>query len=247
LNLNKHYCPPAQHKYTLQTRRTESSKPYKTDLCLWHRKEEQESFAVGHIALAYLLGKGAAKLLKTEINLPLILTLSVIPDTDILFHPLIEHRGPMHSIVVAFVVFLPFFVVYRKTAIPYCIAVVQHSLVGDYLAGGRIQLFWPVTTQYFGTDIGMRSLTNITNEWVFFLIALVVMVKSHDIYRFLKSSRTNLILAIPTFTVLLPTVLGYPVEVPLLLMPPHLFFLLLFLLAIAAALFRNEIHVKNFL
>ena len=78
-------------------------------------KEEKTSFAVGHMALAYLLGKASAKLLKVNINIPLILFLSIIPDIDILFDFLFNsdmHRGPTHSIIVAIVVFIPFFLLY---------------------------------------------------------------------------------------------------------------------------------------
>ena len=221
---------------------SELSNPYKTGPCLCNRKEEEKAFAVGHIALAYLLGKSSAKLLKTKINIPLILTLSVIPDIDILFYPIIEHRGPLHSTIMTLAVFLPLFFVYRKTAVPYCIAVIQHSLIGDFLAGGRIRLFWPITSQYFGTNIGIGSPTNIANEWILFLIASAVMIAAKDIHRFLRPAKPNLILAIPTFTVLLPTVLEYPLNVPLWLMPPHVFYLIVFLTAIVATLLDREFH-----
>jgi hypothetical protein len=230
-----------QEKQRLLTN-SELSKPYKTGPCLCNRKEEEKAFAVGHIALAYLLGKSSARLLKTKIYIPLILALSVIPDIDILFYPVIEHRGPIHSIVVILAVFLPFFFVYRKAAVPYCIAVIQHSLVGDFLAGGRIRLFWPITSQYFGTNISIRSPTNVANEWMFFLIASAVMIAAKDIHRLLRPAKTSLILAIPTFTVLLPTVLEYPLNVPLWLMPPHVFYLILFLTAIVATLLDREFH-----
>ena len=79
-------------------------------------------FAVGHMALAYLLGKGSSKALHTKINIPILLVLSILPDSDIIYDFLTGaeiHRGPTHSIIFAAIVFIPIFIHYRKTAIPY--------------------------------------------------------------------------------------------------------------------------------
>ncbi|MGC9346189.1 MAG: hypothetical protein ACP5ER_05315, partial [Candidatus Bathyarchaeales archaeon] len=85
------------------------------------KTEESESFAVGHFAFGYILSKTSAKALKTKLNIPLVLTLSVIPDVDILI-PILEHRGPTHSIIMACLVFIPIFAIYHKKATPYLIA-----------------------------------------------------------------------------------------------------------------------------
>lgn len=169
--------------------------------------------------------------------------LSVIPDIDILF-PMIQHRGPTHSIIAALIVFIPFFVAYRKEAVPYFVAMIQHSLVGDYIAGGKIQLLWPLTTRYFGTNIEIRSPLNVTIEWISFAIAIIVMLKTRDIITFFRPQTTNLILAIPTFTVLLPTFLSYPLYVPALLIPPHLAYMSIFSIAIVIQL-RSTIRSRK--
>jgi membrane-bound metal-dependent hydrolase YbcI (DUF457 family) len=192
---------------------------------------------VGHFAFGYISSKTSAKLLKTQLNIPLVLMLSVIPDVDILF-PFLQHRGPTHSIITASLVFIPIFAVYRKRAIPYLVALVQHSLVGDYIAGGRVQMLWPVTTQYFGTSIGIRSPTNITLEWALFLTSMIVMLKTKDVTMFFQPYNSNLILLIPTFTALLPTFLSFPLEVPTWLIPPHVFYILLFSASIIIDLFK---------
>lgn len=184
------------------------------------------------------MGKLSAKSLKTKTSFPLLFALSIIPDIDILFEPFLEHRGPAHSIVVAFIVFVPVFAIYRKEAIPYFIAIIQHSLVGDYITGGRIQLLWPVTSQYYGMNRSITDPVNTAIEWVAFLISLIVMLRSKDMVKFFQPHKSNLILAIPTFTVLLPTVLNYPLEVPASLIPPHLAYTLLFLAAITITLYR---------
>jgi membrane-bound metal-dependent hydrolase YbcI (DUF457 family) len=170
-------------------------------------------------------------LLKTKLIIPIAVTLSVLPDIDLLF-PFIQHRGPTHSIISALVVFAPFFVAYRKQAVPYFVALVQHSLVGDYIAGGRVQLLWPLTRMYFGTSLDIRSPTNVALEWIMFLTAMIVMLGLKDAKALFQAHKSNLVLAIPTLTVLLPTMLSFPMQVPTLLIPPHVIYTIMFTAAI---------------
>lgn len=198
--------------------------------------------------MAYLLGKASAKLLKVNLNIPLILVLSIIPDIDILFEPLIAdiHRGPTHSIIAAIVVFIPFFLLYRQRATPYFAAVASHSLIGDFLIGGQIQLLWPLSTNEFGLHelgfpyINIYDPINIALEFTLFAIALVVMLKTRDLFHFFRNNKLNLILIIPIFTVLLPTFAGYPLSVPILLVLPHLFYLVIFSIAVLLVFFRKR-------
>ncbi len=187
------------------------------------------------MAFGYISARTSSKALKTKINIPTVLTLSILPDADLLAEkilPFIQHRGPSHSIITALIVFAPFFLVYRKQAAPYFIALIQHGLVGDYIAGGRVQLLWPITNMYFGTSLDIRSLTNQTLEWTMFLTAILLMLKTKDYREFSKPQPSNLTLIIPTLTVLLPTLLSTPIEVPLILIPPHVFYLTIFAAAI---------------
>lgn len=209
-------------------------------------KEEKVSFAVGHMALAYLLGKASGRLLKVNFNIPLILVLSIIPDIDILFEPLIAeiHRGPTHSIIITILVFIPFFMLYRQKVTPYFAAVVSHSLIGDFLIGGQIQLLWPLSTSMYGLHelgfpyINIYNPINIAFEFTLFAIALMVMWKTRDLFHFFRNSKLNLILIIPIFTVLLPTFASYPLQVPTLLVLPHLFYLVLFSLSVLIVIVR---------
>jgi membrane-bound metal-dependent hydrolase YbcI (DUF457 family) len=212
-------------------------------------KEEKNSFAVGHMALAYLLGKASAKLLKVNLNIPLILVLSIIPDIDILFDFLFNsyiHRGPTHSIIVAIVVFIPFFVLYRQKAVPYFAALASHSLIGDFLIGGQLQLLWPLFTNEFGAHelgfpyINIYASISIALEFTLFAVALVVMLKTRDLFHFFRNNKLTLILIIPIFTVLLPTFASYPLHVPSLLILPHLFYLVIFSIAVLLVLFRKR-------
>ena len=118
-------------------------------------------FAVGHMSIAYLLGKGSSKALRTKLNIPILLVLSILPDIDIIYDYLTGneiHRGPTHSIVVALLAFIPVFIIYRKKAIPYFLALISHPLIGDFLIGGKLELFWPISTQQFGLHEFRRSL-----------------------------------------------------------------------------------------
>jgi membrane-bound metal-dependent hydrolase YbcI (DUF457 family) len=198
------------------------------------------------MALAYLLGKSTTKILKVNLNIPLIMVLSMIPDIDIIFMPSM-HRGPTHSIISAFIVFIPFFIVYRKQAAPYFIALISHSLIADFFIGGRIQLFWPLTTQQFGLHelgsfyINIEDPVNVALELTLFLIATIIMFKTKDILQFFQKNKSNLVLIIPIFTVLLPTFVGYPLDVPLLETLPaeavaHLFYIVLFVISVLIAL-----------
>ena len=85
-------------------------------------------YAVGHIALGYILGKITANLTKTRINLPLIFGLSILPDIDLII-PRISHRGPTHSIITVLILFTSLFFYYGRKILPYIVAYAQHSLI----------------------------------------------------------------------------------------------------------------------
>ena len=192
------------------------------------------------MAIAYLLSKASAKLFKVSFNVPLVLVLSVIPDIDLVFEVILRngiHRGPTHSVITAILVFIPFFVFYRKKAVPYFVALVSHSLIADFVVGGQLQLLWPLSTREFGFRyITIFSDINVALEFTLFIIAAVVMFKTRDIIQFFRKSKLSLVLAIPIFTVLLPTFVGYPLSVPSLLVLPHLFYLVLFSISVLIAL-----------
>jgi membrane-bound metal-dependent hydrolase YbcI (DUF457 family) len=198
------------------------------------------------MAIAYLLGKGTAKSLRIDLNIPILLVLSILPDIDIVFDFLTGaeiHRGPTHSIVIAAIVFIPVFLMYRKTAIPYFLALISHPFIGDFLTGGRVQLFWPLSNSQYGLHelggpyIDIFSPVNIALELTLFVVATLILFRSGDWKAFFSSKKTNLILIIPIATVLLPSTIGYPFNSSLLITEPllalaHLFYLVLFIVAI---------------
>jgi hypothetical protein len=184
-------------------------------------------YAVGHFALGYLTGKLASKSLDVNVNLPLLFLASVFPDIDILI-PGLVHRGPLHSVILFCLLFLPIFAIYKKRAVPYFVALIQHIIIGDYIIGGDLQLLWPLTSSLYGFHIDITSLTNIVLEWSLFIISMTFMIKTKDIVFLFKPHPSNMILAIPVLTVLLPTVISFPLYVPLALLIPHIIYLILF-------------------
>lgn len=214
------------------------------------KRGELALFAVGHMAIAYLLGKGSSKALRTKINIPLLLVLSILPDIDIIYDYLIGaeiHRGPTHSIVFAVVLFIPFFIYYRKKAIPYFLSLISHSLIADFFIGGQLRLLWPISSTKFGLHeagfpfIDIFDSTNTIIELSLFAIATVVLYKSNDWKVFFSARKSNLVLIIPITTVLLPSTIGYPFRASLLMTAPllafaHLFYLVLFSIALFVTL-----------
>lgn len=191
--------------------------------------EGNTTFAIGHFALGYLSGKGSSKLLKVKANLPLLLTVSVLPDIDLIFR-FLQHRGPTHSLITFTVLMVPFFLIYRKRAVPYYAALLSHSLIGDFFTGG-VELFWPLSHSMIGLDIGVRSMTNVLIELALFAVTLVLLFGTRDIKEFLHPGNHNLVLFIAFFAVLGPMLQfgrGFEAILPTLLVVPSLFYLGLF-------------------
>jgi membrane-bound metal-dependent hydrolase YbcI (DUF457 family) len=208
------------------------------------------------MAIGYLLGKGSSKPLRLKLNIPLLLVVSILPDIDIVYDFLTGadlHRGPTHSIIVATLAFVPFFIVYRKKAIPYFLALISHSLIGDIT--GQVQLLWPLSTNQYGFDaLSIFSPINVVAELSLFAVATFVLFKTGDWRVFLTDNKTNLVLIIPVATVLLPTAIGYPFSQSLLLSDlyivrvlgiAHLFYLVLFgiaILKVIVSMYRSLKH-----
>jgi hypothetical protein len=93
-------------------------------------------------------------------------------------------------------------------------------LIGNFFIGGKLQLFWPLSTQQFGLHelgsyyIGITDPINIALELSLFVIATFVLYKSGDWKVFFKADKINLVLIIPIATVLLPSTIGYPFSAP---------------------------------
>ena len=192
-------------------------------------------YAVGHFALGYLAGKGSSKVLKAKINMPLLLVASVLPDMDLILQrlnpELFMHRGPTHSIITMTLIMIPFFLIFRKQAIPYYVALLSHALIGDFFTGG-IELFWPVSHGWFGAlNIDVNSLANGLTELALFAVTIIIMFKAKDLQKLLKPKNHNLVLIIAFGAVLGPLLSagrGFESSLPVLLVVPSLFWVALF-------------------
>jgi membrane-bound metal-dependent hydrolase YbcI (DUF457 family) len=192
-------------------------------------------FAIGHFALGYLTGKGSSRLLKAKINMPLLLVASVVPDIDLILRAinptLFIHRGPTHSIITFTLILIPFFIIYKKQAIPYYAALLSHSLIGDLFTGG-IKLFWPISDGWFGNNlIPMASSAEIIAEFGLFVVATTIMFKAKDLQTLIRPKNHNLILIVAFGAVLVPLLSAgqaFDSALPLLLVPPSIFWLILF-------------------
>jgi membrane-bound metal-dependent hydrolase YbcI (DUF457 family) len=191
-------------------------------------------FAIGHFALGFLTGKGSSKALKTKINLPLLLAVSVIPDIDLLLEivnpTVFMHRGLTHSLVTFTVLMIPFFIIYRRQAIPYYAALLSHSLIGDFFTGG-VGLFWPLSQHWFGNEwMPIGGLADVIAELALFVIATTIMYKAGDLQTLFHPKNRNLFLIIGFGAVLGPLLSGggFESKLPLLLVIPSLFWLVVF-------------------
>ena len=202
-------------------------------------------FAVGHLAFGYLLAKACQRLLKVDINLPLVFLLSLLPDADLLFFHDLLHRGITHSIIFLTVVFIPAFLLYRKRSVPYFVAVVQHSLLGDFITGGGAQIFWPLATGFYGLNVSMESNLSIGIEIGGFLIAILVMIFTKDLLKLFKPERKNLLLILPGGAVLVSAVLSWINAASIALLIAHGVFLMIFTVSVFRALFSAAADYGN--
>jgi membrane-bound metal-dependent hydrolase YbcI (DUF457 family) len=133
---------------------------------------------LGHLAIGYFIGKSISKITKENVNLPLILFCSLLPDIDV-FIPELVHRSITHSVVLALMMFVPIFLIMKK-GFPYFGAMASHTLIGDYFTGTPFQMFWPVTQDFFLSPYSLRidGVLRIIIEGVLFAIMLFVIVQS---------------------------------------------------------------------
>jgi membrane-bound metal-dependent hydrolase YbcI (DUF457 family) len=199
-------------------------------------------FAIGHFALGYLFGKYSAKLVNTKLNFALLFTASILPDIDFMFLQIIKHRGPTHSILFCILLFVPLFIKYKKKALPYFVALISHSLIGDIFSGGGSQLLWPLSNQLiYISNFSVTSNTQIALEIALFLISTIVMLASKDIKKIITQKSNILYWILPLGSVLGPILLTseYYTQLPALLFIPSLYYTGLILFTIIFQLLKN--------
>ena len=204
-------------------------------------------FAIGHFALGYLFGKGSSRLAHVKVNLPLLFAASVLPDVDLLLRFLM-HRGPTHSLITITVLMIPFFVIYRKQAIPYFAALLSHVLIGDFFTGG-IELFWPLSHNWYGAlNFLVTSMPVAVTELALFLLTLPLMYKLGDLQALLKPNSKSWALIIPLGAALGPLLSlgrGQESSLPILLVLPSLFYISLFAYSMFAWLRARRVQDRD--
>ena len=171
-------------------------------------------------------------------NMPFVFIVSVIPDFDLLLSPFLDHRGPTHSLLFALIVFLPFLVRYKKKTIPYFVAFLSHSIIGDIYFTG-IQLFWPFSTDRinFFSTISIRGGISVVLELVFFVVSITVMILNKDFQKLFANKKNRIYWLIPFLVVLGPLLIGQinpDYYLPRLLIVPSLFYTAIFSYLIVA-------------
>jgi hypothetical protein len=157
-------------------------------------------FPVGHLSWGYILGKVTSNLINTECNLPFLFLISVTPDIDFLI-PGLSHRTVTHSVIIYILFSLPFFMKYRKRALPYFVALCSHSFM-DYL-GAPTESLWPLHTHAFYPIINLALSVGITNlELAGFLASLLYLKTGDFTENLLKPQSLTLLLSIPAVEIL---------------------------------------------
>jgi membrane-bound metal-dependent hydrolase YbcI (DUF457 family) len=179
--------------------------------------------------------------------MPLLLAASVLPDVDLLFRFLM-HRGPTHSIITITVLMIPLFAIYRKKAIPYFAALLSHILIGDFFTGG-IEMLWPLTQGWFQfLNLEVTSLPSVITELSLFMLTLPIMYKQGDLHTLLRYNSKSWALIVPLGAILGPLLSagrGQESALPLLLVVPSLFYLILFSYSLILWLKGKTTTVEN--
>ncbi len=135
-------------------------------------------FLVGHGAWAYVLATITARLLgvRSSINPYFAMLLGMVPDTDILLYELgIRHRSITHSILFWAMLFIPFFIIYRRRSLPYFTAVIQHIMLGDIVVAST-RVLWPLDYE-LGFRLSLTSSTSITLEFIGLAIMALLILR----------------------------------------------------------------------
>ena len=100
----------------------------------------------------------------------------MLPDIDLLLGVFdIQHRTLTHSLIFWSVLFTPVFLKYRRTAVPYFVAVVQHILFGD-LVVGRTSILWPIADFRPGLGLSILSPISLALEAIGLAVLLVFVI-----------------------------------------------------------------------
>ena len=185
-------------------------------------------YALGHIALGYIVSKGICKVIGRPVNIFLVIALSVLPDIDF-FLPGVYHRGITHSIVLSALIFLPFLIRDFNGSIPYLGALISHSFIGDFFTGD-VLLFWPLSSRFFKYSgfVPLKSSEEAYLEIILFSVFVIIFTWVKE-YNYLEYGLGTLLLLFIPFGAVLASILlirfSYQAQKVLLL--PHIVILVI--------------------
>jgi hypothetical protein len=104
------------------------------------------------------------------------------------------------------------------------------------VAGGGVQLLWPLTNGAYGINLTMTSQANVLIELVCFISALIILIATKDIVALMKPKRENLLLILTEVAVLGSIFISWHYELLAELLVPHLLFFAIFLASILLSL-----------
>lgn len=131
-------------------------------------------YPLGHFAISYFLVLFFNRFINEDYKLPVLFFASVLPDFDLVLYGYILHRGPTHSIIMMTLFFIPFYI-YTRSGVSYYIALLSHSLIGDFFTGSGVQLFWPLSNKWFGAPYRYKIMRNelVILESILFIVMLI--------------------------------------------------------------------------
>ena len=183
-------------------------------------------FAVGHMSIAYLITRGLKRGRLQNMSIPLVWAAALLPDIDLLI-PTINHMGPTHSIIFAIAIFTPIFLIKGRETTPYFLAYASHTALGDLITNKGIWFLWPLTQRRLQIPLPFTCKTTFSAnlELALFAFFLLAYILTKDYASELQSNATRPLTLVPVIALLVPLVFGFPIPVPLRLIPPHLAFI----------------------
>lgn len=132
-------------------------------------------YPIGHIGLGIIVGMIFGHFFKEQINLYFIIIFSIIPDIDIVI-PFVHHRGPLHSIFILSILYVPIYAIIRQKT--YYFVLISH-LLGDVITSYGVQLFYPISNDFvkIPNALIMPSLNELFLEITILLIAVLMLMK----------------------------------------------------------------------
>ena len=171
------------------------------------RPDTLSLFLLGHMVWGYVIGKATSSALHVRVNPYLLLFLGAIPDVDLLLGIFgIQHRTWTHSILIWSIIFVPFFIKYRATALPYFVSVIQHIAFGDSIVG-RNTPFWPLSDLNLSLGYNLFSPQNLILEGAGLALFFVIALRSRNERIFLFEKGKGAVLAILPIVTLLSFIL----------------------------------------